>query len=60
MTILGILLVIVGGGGALLLLTGAVSSLTPILSKMPMGMTGFAIVAVIGVVLMILNRRPSD
>lgn len=60
MTILGILVLVVGAVGFLLLFTGASGSLLPFLSRMPLGLGGWALVASIGLVLLILNRRPSD
>jgi len=60
MTILGIMVLVVGAVGFLLLFTGASGSLLPFLSKMPLGLGGWALVASIGLVLLILNRRPSD
>ena len=60
MTILGIVLAAVGAGGFLLLFTGGGGPLLPYLSKMPLGVGGWALVAAAGIVAMILNRRPSD
>lgn len=60
MTILGILLLIVGAAGALLMFTGVGGSLQPLLMKMPMGFAGWAIMAGVGIVLLVLGRRPAD
>lgn len=60
MTIIGFILMVLGAAGAFLMMSNAVASLTPYLVKMPLGMGGFLIVAGIGVVLMIMNRRPAD
>jgi len=60
MTILGILLLVVGAGGFLLLFTGAGGPLLPYLSKVPLGLGGWALLAAVGIVIVILNRRPSD
>jgi hypothetical protein len=60
MTILGTLALIVGASGFLLLFTGAGGSLMPALAKMPLGLTGWAILAAVGVVLLVLGRRPAD
>jgi hypothetical protein len=60
MTILGIVLLAVGVSGFLLLFTGAVGSLLPYVSKMPLGLGGWALLASVGLILLILNRRPSD
>jgi len=60
MTILGILALIVGAGGFLLLFTGAGGPLMPTLAKMPLGLTGWAILAAVGAVLLVLGRRPAD
>ena len=60
MTILGILLLVVGAGGFLLLFTGAGGPLLPYLSKMPLGIGGWALVVAAGIVALILTRRPSD
>jgi len=60
MTIIGVLLLIVGGGSAILMLTGIGGDLLPLLNKMPLGIIGWVIVAVVGGVLMMLNRRPGD
>ena len=60
MTILGILALVVGAVGFLLLFTGAGGSLLPYLAKMPLGLGGWALLAAVGIVMLILNRRPSD
>jgi len=60
MTILGILALVVGVLGFLLVFTGAGGSLLPYLGKMPLGLGGWALLAAIGTILLILNRRPKD
>jgi hypothetical protein len=60
MTILGILALVVGAVGFLLVFTGAGGSLLPYLGKMPLGLGGWALLAAVGIVMLILNRRPSD
>ena len=60
MTILGILALVVGAVGFLLLFTGAGGPLLPYLSKAPLGLAGWALLAAVGIVIVILNRRPSD
>ena len=60
MTILGLILILTGGGGFLLVYTDSGGPLMPTLTQMPLGLIGWFIVAMIGVVLMVLNRRPAD
>ncbi len=60
MTILGILLLVAGAGGFLFLFTGTGGSLLPYISKAPLGLGGWALLAAVGLVIVILNRRPSD
>jgi len=61
MTILGIILLVAGAAGFLLLLTGmGGAALLPILAKMPLGLIGWGLLAAVGVVLILLNRRPGD
>lgn len=57
MTILGILLIIIGVVVAGLLFTGAAPAA---LMNLGMPLWGWAAVAVVGVVLIIFNRRPGD
>ena len=60
MTIAGIILLIAGVAGCVLLFMNFIPALSPLLLKMPLGLKGWAIVAAIGIVLMILNRRTAD
>lgn len=60
MTIAGIILLVAGIAGCVLLALNLVPAMSPLLLKMPLGMKGWAIVAVVGIVLMILNRRTAD
>ena len=60
MTLIGFILMVLGAAGAFLTMSNAVASLTPYLVRMPLGISGYLIVAAAGVVLMIMNRRPAD
>jgi len=60
MTIIGVILLIIGGGAAGMMLTGLGGDLLPLLNKMPLGLVGWAIIGVVGLVLIVLNRRPGD
>jgi hypothetical protein len=60
MTILGLAIAGAGAGGFLLLFTGANPDLSLTLAKMPFGLWGWAVVAGIGLLTIMLNRRPRD
>lgn len=60
MTIVGAIVALIGFGGALALFTGVAGSYAPMLAKMPLGLLGWVILGIVGVVLMVLNRRPGD
>ncbi len=60
MTIIGLITAIAGAGGFLLVYTGKGGPLLPTLVQMPLGLIGWFLVAMVGVVLMVLNRRPAD
>ena len=60
MAIVGLIVLLVGLGGFLLILTDTGGSLMPTLTQMPLGLIGWFILAMIGVVIMVWNRRPSD
>ena len=60
MAIVGVIVFLVGLGGGILLITDAVPSLTPMLYKMPLGLAGWGIVMVAGLVMYFLFRRPND
>ena len=60
LTIVGIILTLVGFGGFLALFTGLAGAMAPTLNKMPLGLIGWVIVGVVGLLLILLNRRPHD
>lgn len=60
MMLIGFVLLVLGAAGAFLTMSNAVGSLTPYLVKMPLGIGGYLIVAGIGIVVMLMYRRPAD
>lgn len=60
MAIVGVIVFLAGLAGAALLFTNAAPDLSPMLNKMPLGLAGWVIVMVAGVILYFLFRRPSD
>ena len=57
MTILGIILLIVGGAMSALLITGAAPQAV---LDLPVPLPAWVVVAVVGVVFLILGRRPAN
>ncbi len=57
MTIVGVMLLLVGGAAAVLIFTGAAPD--AILS-LPVPLWAWVVVAVVGLVLIVLNRRPAN
>ena len=57
MTILGILLILVGAGVAFMLFSGTAPEQ---LATLPIPVWGWVALAVVGAVLIVMNRRPND
>lgn len=60
MTVAGVVLLLLGLAGGLMVFVGVGGRAMLLANRMPLGLTGWGIIAAVGLALVILNRRPRD